>query len=500
MAQAVSCGKEPLDIAVVGAGMAGLFLAWRLLSETRPAKVAVFETTSRVGGRASTVSFPGEPDFSIDLGAMTLMPQHRLLRNLSAAVGVTVSDPIIATGANRLHLRGKSLSYSQISRFAPRRLFPYQVSRRLQAKGPSRLLRKAAAKIVPGSETFGSDEWNRAAGYIYRGRKLIDWSAWEALSTVLRPDELAFAEDAVGYSLLLRGPNAAETFRLALGELSGGLSYLAPDGGFQPIAERIAEQIVSLGGAIRTNHTAISARRSAQGLVLSVAGDGETFEVQARKVVLALPALPLRILVENTQSFLGRSVAEKIGRAQPWPMLTLAACYPAAWWERQGIKGGHSVTDLPARQIWHFARPTAVDGSVRRGAVVAYCDGPHIDYWRKLLPQLDPHTGFAPLPEGHPALEAFHEQMFEVCRPSGAQPEPTGGFAQDWGASAYGGASHVWSRGTDIATVAPGIRTLAPDLHICGEAWSNSHGWIEGALESAEDLLQQEFGLKAWLA
>jgi monoamine oxidase len=492
--------RKPLDVAVVGAGMAGLFLAWRLLSEARVGQIAVFESTRRVGGRASTVSFPGEPDFSIDLGAMMLMPQHRLLRKLSTAVGVTVSQSVIATGANRLHLRGRSLPYAQISRFAPRRLFAYAVSRRLQAKGPSRLLRKAVSEIVPGSATFGSNEWNEAAGRIYRGRKLTEWSTWEALATVLKPDELAFAEDAVGYSLLLHGPNAAEIFRLALGELSGGRSYFTPEGGFQPIAERMAEQIVARGGAVKPNHTVISIAATAEGLVLSITGDGGTFDVEARKVVLALPARPLQILIENSRSFFGEGAVGDIGRAEPWPMLTLAACYSSAWWERNGITGGHSVTDLPARQIWHFTRPAAHDGSVRRGVAMAYCDGPHIAYWKDLLPQLDPRDGFASLSEGHPALEAFHQQMIEVYQPSGVPSKPTSGFAQDWGAPAYGGASHVWSRGTDIATIAGSTRTLAPNLHICGEAWSNSHGWIEGALESAEDLVQQEFGLDAWLS
>ncbi|WP_217571810.1 FAD-dependent oxidoreductase [Mesorhizobium sp. GbtcB19] len=500
MAVAESRQKGLLDVAIVGAGMAGLFVAWRLLCEAPFTRIVVLESTNRVGGRASTVCFPGEPDFAIDLGAMTLLPEHRLLRKLSAAMGATMCHPVVVTKANRLHLRGRSLPYGQISRFAPRRLFPYRLSRRLQAKGPSRLLRKAAAEIVPGSETFGSDEWNGAADHIYRGRKLIDWSTREVLSTVLEPDEMAFAEDAVGYSLLLHGPNAAETFKLALGELSGGRSYLSPDGGFQPIAERIAAQVVARGGAVKTNHTVVLAEPSPQGLALSVAAESGSFEIEARKVVLALPALPLQALVDNSRSFVGKSAVEDIARAKPWPMLALAVCYPDAWWERLGIAGGHSVTDLPARQIWHFARTAAGSGPVRRGVAVAYCDGPSIGYWKQLLPQLDPRSGFASLPGGHPALEAFHTQMLEVCRPPGTQPRPMGGFAQDWGASAYGGASHVWDRGTDITTVAEGMRTLAPNLYLCGEAWSNNHGWIEGALESAEELLRQEFGLGNWLA
>ncbi|ESX28800.1 FAD-dependent oxidoreductase [Mesorhizobium sp. LSJC264A00] len=484
----------PVDIAIVGAGMAGLFLAWRLSQSEKPARIAVFESAGRVGGRASTVSFPGEPNFGIDLGAMMLMPQHRLLKKLMATLDVKLSGMDVVTGANRLHLRGRSLPYAAISRFAPRRLFAYDVTRRLQEKGPSRLLRKAAALILPGSEAFGSAEWNGAAGFVYRGRKLADWATWDVLATVLTPEEMAFAEDAVGYSLLLRRPNAAETFRLALGELSGGRSYCSPDGGFQPVAERMAGRIAVSGGAVHLDHTVTAIARSAQGMVLSVEGQGGT--VEARKVVLALPVRPLRTLLEKS----GIEQPSDLPAPEPWPMLTLAACYASPWWARNGIAAGHSVTDLPARQIWQFTKADARDATIRRSVAMAYCDGRHMVFWRSLLPELARRHGFAVLAEGHSALEAFHGQMVEVHGKHGAISKPIGGFAQDWGAPAYGGASHVWDRGIDISGIKLASHTLAPGIHVCGEAWSNNHGWIEGALESAEDLLQREFGLDAWLA
>jgi monoamine oxidase len=39
-------------------------------------------------------------------------------------------------------------------------------------------------------------------------------------------------------------------------------------------------------------------------------------------------------------------------------------------------------------------------------------------------------------------------------------------------------------------------------VYVCGEAYSNGQGWVEGALETAELVLQGPFGLSApaWLA
>lgn len=42
----------------------------------------------------------------------------------------------------------------------------------------------------------------------------------------------------------------------------------------------------------------------------------------------------------------------------------------------------------------------------------------------------------------------------------------------------------------------PGI-----SIHVVGEAYSQNHGWVEGALETAEALLETQFGLQPppWL-
>jgi lysine 2-monooxygenase len=49
----------------------------------------------------------------------------------------------------------------------------------------------------------------------------------------------------------------------------------------------------------------------------------------------------------------------------------------------------------------------------------------------------------------------------------------------------------------------PRIRHPLPDanLYICGEAWSTNQGWVEGALNTAEHVLEDHFGLPrpGWL-
>ena len=68
--------KQPhVDIAIVGSGIAGLYLASRLLSEPvyQVKSIALFDTANRVGGRILSVIVPEVP-YIADLGAMRYLP------------------------------------------------------------------------------------------------------------------------------------------------------------------------------------------------------------------------------------------------------------------------------------------------------------------------------------------------------------------------------------------------------------------------------------------
>lgn len=69
-----------VDVAVVGAGSAGAYFAYRL----RDAGLAVelFEYSDRVGGRLFTTTLPNIPDLKLELGGMRYIDgeHHRIQR------------------------------------------------------------------------------------------------------------------------------------------------------------------------------------------------------------------------------------------------------------------------------------------------------------------------------------------------------------------------------------------------------------------------------------
>jgi monoamine oxidase len=136
-------------------------------------------------------------------------------------------------------------------------------------------------------------------------------------------------------------------------------------------------------------------------------------------------------------------------------------------WEREGIAGGATVTDLPVRRVVYPSHPP-VDGDERGILLASYTWGQDAARWGALTPSERIDYAIRDLAKIHPGIE--HE-------------------VED-------GASHAWY-GDPYAVGAfalfePGQETmLQPDIvrpegrvHFAGEHCSLWHAWIQGALES----------------
>lgn len=172
--------------------------------------------------------------------------------------------------------------------------------------------------------------------------------------------------------------------------------------------------------------------------------------------------------------------------------------YARPWWRDHGVVEGRSITDLPARQFFCFgSEPGRLPSETAsgHGVLMAYCDEKSVQAWRVLAARSDPSLGDSAL------AREVHREAELVIGPS--KSTPIAARFQDWSADPYGGGWHYYALGYDGAV--DGEAMLAPlpgrKLYVCGEAYSFAQGWVEGALERAETVLQRHFGLKqpAWL-
>src|SRR5258708_7672754 len=113
-----------LDVAIVGAGAAGTYCAWRLQQALgADANIGLFEYSDRVGGRLYTVTMPGLPHVKAEVGGMRYIEKsHVIVAGLVKLLGLpTVDFPMgspddkVGSKCNLFYLRGQHLRLHELS-------------------------------------------------------------------------------------------------------------------------------------------------------------------------------------------------------------------------------------------------------------------------------------------------------------------------------------------------------------------------------------------------
>jgi len=462
--------------------MAGLYATWRLLDGgARPDRIGLFEASGRIGGRVLTVRSP--QGLALDMGAHNFSPSHTIVASLVERFGLKPVESIGRSPAGMVHLRGRSLTNAEISRSWFRKPFQYEVSAYLQRRGPARILRKAL-EAMPSTSP--------GAGRRLRGRPLAEWALPDALLEVLTPEELAYVSDRLIYSFWRQPVHASAALTWAAREMfrgKGGMIEL--ESGMAALPEALSRAIESHGARIAFRHRLVAVKLSNQGEPISLSFETEEgrISLKAARVVLAMPAgrvAQVDGLAEQPE------IQALLSALAPQNAVTTALVYARPWWREIAIRGGVSTTDLPARHLRHCgAEPWRGSDA---GALLSYSDGGSADFWRR-LGEGAPAAGW--VGPDHPVANELHSQAQRIFGPKmqKALPQPVAAFTQNWDEAANGAAFHMWSSGSTPADAMR--RALSPvaaqKLHICGEAWSPRQGWIEGALESVDIMLEREF-------
>ena len=82
-------------------------------------------------------------------------------------------------------------------------------------------------------------------------------------------------------------------------------------------------------------------------------------------------------------------------------------------------------------------------------------------------------------------------------------PEPYYAHFQNWTKEPWGAGWHAFTAGNNDNLLIPQILQPLPEenIFICGECWSNVQGWVQGALNTSEVMLETKLGLAppTWL-
>jgi hypothetical protein len=106
------------------------------------------------------------------------------------------------------------------------------------------------------------------------------------------------------------------------------------------------------------------------------------------------------------------------------------------------------------------------------------------------------HQNWKDHPAPHEMVMEMHRQI-KLMHNIEYAPAPYDAAFMDWSVDPYGGGVHLWNRGYKSWEILEQMTQPVKDFpcYVCGEAYSTNQTWVEGALQTAEIVLQKHLGL-----
>jgi len=516
-----------LDVAIVGAGVSGVYSGWRLLTHGSGAgNVAVFEASGRIGGRLLSVSPPGIPNMKAELGGMRILPEvqpriSELLKRLNedaprAQQIETFAFPVDKP-ANIAFLRGVHLRLADFAEHPDK--VPYRLNFLEHGQTAGSIILNAIEQLVPGitaKDLTESERRQMTREASFDGKPLHEQGFWQVLARVISGEGYQLALDGGGYESTLNNWNAADAIPWYLSDFGVDSAYYGFRNGFQQVPLVLAERFQAAGGTLHLN-SQLTGFDWTNGLAELHFQDSAP--VQAKALILAMPRRALELITPGSPFLQNEEVVRLVGSVTPQPLFKLFTTYSDPWWRPAGVEEGRTVTDLPVRQTYYW--PTHDGAPAKSGPAMlmaSYDDGLNAGFWDSFRPKRGlgwrKETRNVPRPkrfvgerekagqgkEMDPewlANEAPEAMVKEVQRQLGLVhgmmyvPPALEASFRDWGDDPYGGGWNSWNIGVKSWEVQE--RIVQPQanvpVYICGEAYSDAQGWVEGALQTADMML-----------
>lgn len=484
-------GKGPadgssIDIAIIGAGVAGTLAAYRLATRHPSRSIALFESRSRIGGRLWSVPVPPVGNEMAELGGMRIPLEHHATIELVKELGLTTHPaPAVAPG-NFVHLRGTRLRRSEVTHAGQ---FPYRLPADLAALPPQGFIERLADAVgLDDLSKVGVDEtgdW--LDGLAYGGTRLSFMTAGELLEGEFGSEGAAFIQDWIGYEL--SDISASKWLGTVLSVSDA--QYLGVDGGMQGIPLALAQRAVDAGVDVHLGWQALAVAddpESDGGFVVHFGrpGDSGTRSIRAGTVILALSGSSMRRLWFNSpilqqSTVLSRALSHLVENDS----IKIYLAYERPWWRELGLEPGKSVSDGPLRQTIYLHE----DAEGHSLILASYSFGRHASH---AFPTLES----SPMEQEAGQLDdsVIRELTAALSDMHGVDvPMPIDGRGVRWGDNTVGSDIPLWGTGiepwklTDALT-APLERRR---LFVCGDALSLNQGWVLGALQSTAQVLDR---------
>jgi monoamine oxidase len=537
-------------IAIVGGGITGLFCA-HVLSRQGCKSVFLFEAAKRFGGRIRTIRLDktNKPlpedgwqsedlEFYAEFGPMRIeLDKQLLLKALLEHLNIKAKPPGVLR-PDRACLVGFPAYASPVMSTDPK----YELRAEEVGKTPLQLLRMALLRVivhleVDGLSAFavqkdkltkqitlaaatqepvdpifanwmkGLDEdiyWEiQTRGHV-EGVPLYSVGFWNLISDHLSHDAITKVKDlGTFYHLLPENPNAAEwlvwwLLGFAISEQLQGIF-----GGMECIVDELKKKL----DKVHLNNNCLVTALEKKGSKLNLIFDPAHRPPQADdandydRVILALPRSAVEKIARKSEDAFTpeREITGLLDSAFGFDMVKMFVVVKNRWWQEDN-RANWYATRVPTREL-HYWKGLTVDS--KQGLIMMYTDKPASTFWANYVPpgeQTDAaRSADNPLPDTlrDRLIKKVVQYVNENDVPEITPQDIVWYGIRDWGREPYRGGNHAWRPERRYWVVMRRLADIAephtdkPSVHVCGEAYSDYHGFMEGSLRSAVYVLHR---------
>ncbi|HRK61097.1 MAG TPA: NAD(P)/FAD-dependent oxidoreductase [Candidatus Omnitrophota bacterium] len=485
---------KSFDVLICGAGISGLYCGQRILEDAarkgRKIRVGIIESRSRVGGRIWTTRFPEFPDTNLELGAFRFMENHHLVAKLVKKYGLK-TELVHSEDQQLYFLRGKKYIKNNVRAINS----AYHLQPAEAGMTAAQLLEFAIKKAMPG---YRWDSFKAPHDQIQLALKKADASNLgfkHFLLQFISNEAFCLIRDSSGYDSSFFNWNSREALAHVVNDFVLSPKSFSLHGGSDQLIKSLKADFLELGGEIYLNTSLQNfnlVRSGSERVIQCGVSDGKSKKTQlvkAKELILAIPQKPLFQLMHRSPAIRSPEVDRLLSSVYPLNAVKIFLGYDTSWWKKVCPQVTMSISDSPLRKTF-YQLPTKKDGKNKGGVLLAaYSDMENFYFWDGLMPPASSGNS-KDMAEVNSAVTAMLSRMH------GAKvPVPVAGKIIRWSTEHAGAAFHAWKPGVDCIKVRENISKPVADVpvYICGEAYSSYQCWMEGALISADSMLNKYF-------
>lgn len=530
------------DVAIIGAGISGLYAAWRLVETNSEVTVTLIERLDRTGGRLDSDIVEIKPGERVreEEGGMRFNFGMTELMTLNAALGLCNDIVAFPMGTpdmpNRYSIRGTTFTLKDAADSGQMIWSElYDLKPEEQGLSPTDLVTAAYRRVLmandlPVKKGQTPEEWAHFREHaVWNGQAMNEWQMWGLLRDMNYSEEcVQMLSETIGFA----GPfkslaNAGDAFQI-LADFPEDPTYYTFERGFSTLPNAIEQRLrehhsdrvrivlsANVDRIVRTDErfdlTVSKASKPVN--ARPTMPDAEIKHVDAAQVVLAAASKGCQDLFHTSPALREGPDAAKLWdslyASLGMKLLKINLYFTRPWWHdgltgRAKVRFGPNFSDLPINAVYPFyalpeegSEPETGVPPIRdaAAALTIYCDFDNTNFWhglqnvgrmfdRCLQPRESSKVPQVMYPASQKVVTEAKKQL-ALLFGTNEIPDPVLTSYRLWdGDEDFEFAYHQWRMNAKDSEIRAYLSNPMPGLYFCNEAFSDMHGWVNGSLRS----------------